>query len=229
MRMVTLEADGTLSTAVETPRNVLARRTGGFAAGELLYWVVILIGFAACGILARRNLRAGEGDHSGAWRLSLFVSCAGVVVAVLRTHHVPSVVDELSWLLSVTGWSVLWGGFSWLAYISFEPYGRKWWPHILVSWTRVLAGRVLDPLVGRDVLIGAFLGILSAALALIDLEVSGGSAPPWQLQLALDTLRSSRDFGGVVVFATLNAAVTSLFGLALLVLFRLILRSTWAA
>jgi hypothetical protein len=98
-----------------------------------------------------------------------------------------------------------------------------------VSWTRVLAGRVLDPLVGRHVLIGSFLGILSAALALLGLEVSGRSTRPLQLQLALDTLRSSRDFGGVVVFATLNAVATSLYALALLVLFRLILRSTWAA
>jgi len=138
-------------------------------------------------------------------------------------------VDELSWLLSITGWSILWGGFSGLAYIGFEPYARRWWPHTLVSWTRVLAGRVRDPLVGRHVLIGSFLGILSAALALIDQEVSAGSPPPLGLQLTLDALQSSWAFGSLVVFTTLNAVVTSLYALALLVLFRLILRSTWAA
>jgi serine/threonine protein kinase len=228
MRMVTLEADGTPGTAVETPRSVWSRQTGGFTAGELLYWLVIVIGFAVSGILARRNLRAGEGDRNGAWRLGLFVGCGGVVVGALRSHYVPSVVDELSWLLSVTGWSVMWGGFSWLAYISFEPYGRRWWPHTLVSWTRLLAGRVLDPLVGHHVLVGSAVGVLCAALTFLDLQVSGRSAP-LLLQLALGALGSSRGFVGLVVFATLNAVTTSLCGLALLVFFRLILRSTWAA
>ena len=148
MRMVTLEADGTLSTATGTPQTVWSRRAGGFEAGELLYWIVIVIVFVTACILARQNLRAGEGDRSGAWRLSVFVGCGSVLTAALLAHHVPSAVDELTWLVGVSGWSMLWGAFSWLAYISFEPYGRRWWPHALVSWTRVLAGRFLDRLSG---------------------------------------------------------------------------------
>ena len=33
---------------------------------------------------------------------------------------------------------------------------RRRWPRALVTWTRVLAGRISDPLVGRDVLTARF-------------------------------------------------------------------------
>jgi hypothetical protein len=175
------------------------------------------------------SLRAGEGDRSGAWRLSIFVGCGTLLSLALRAHHVPSAADELAWLTAMSGWSVLWGAFSWLAYISFEPYGRSWWPHMLVSWTRVLAGRVLDPLVGRHVLLGSCVGVVAAAVALIQLEVAERNARPGQLVFALDALRSSEAFSGVVVAAFLGTLVWSLGGVAVLVLLRLILRRTWIA
>ena len=69
--------------------------------GELLYWIAILVGLITCAILARRNFRAGEGDRKGAWRLSMFVGCSCAVAAGLRAHHIPSVVDEVAWLLGI--------------------------------------------------------------------------------------------------------------------------------
>jgi len=229
MRMVTLEADGTPSTATPTPQTVWSRRTGGFEAGELLNWIVILIAFITAGILARQNLRAGAGDRSGAWRLSIFVGCGSVLTAALLAHHVPSAVEELTWLLGVSGWSMLWGAFSWLAYISFEPYFRRWWPHALVSWMRVLTGRVLDPLVGRHILIGSCLGVVLCAMVLIQLDAADRNPPRILLQSALGSMRSPAAFGSFVVGAFLNALVLSLGGAAVLVFLRLILRRTWIA
>ena len=109
----------------------------------------------------------------GAWRLSLFVCCSCAVAAGPRAHHIPSVVDEVAWLLGIAGWSMVWGLFSWLAYISAEPYVRRWWPEALVSWARLLAGRGRDPLVGRDVLVGIVIGVFSAALLGIIFTVLG--------------------------------------------------------
>jgi hypothetical protein len=226
MRMVTLEADGTPSTATPPPRTVWVPPTAGINVGELLYWIIILTTFVATCILARRNLRAGEGDRSGAWRLGIVVSCGSIIAAALRAHHVPSVIAELSWLFGVSGWALLWGAFSWLAYISFEPYSRRWWPHMLVSWTRVLTGRVLDPLVGRDLLIGSCVGVILTAVDLIHIEFADHSAPAMLFQSALWALRSPTAFGGVVIGASLNALVTSLCSVAVLVLFRLIVKST---
>ena len=43
----------------------------------------------------------------------------------------------------------------WIFYMALEPYVRRIWPEMVISWSRLLAGRWFDPLVGRDVLAGA--------------------------------------------------------------------------
>ena len=50
----------------------------------------------------------------------------------------------------------------WVLYLALEPYVRRYWPQAMISWTRALGGRWRDPLVGRDVLYGVVLGVLSA-------------------------------------------------------------------
>jgi serine/threonine-protein kinase len=139
------------------------------------------------------------------------------------------VTDELAWLLSVSGWAIVWGGFSWLAYVSFEPYVRRWWPHTLVSWTRLLAGRIRDPLVGRDVLVGVLAGVLYTALVLIQFEAMGRSAPAIFLQPALEALQSPARFGSIALFTVLNGLQFTLGGIGSLVLLRLLVRRTWIA
>jgi serine/threonine-protein kinase len=51
-------------------------------------------------------------------------------------------------------------GFVWLLYIALEPFVRRRWPERTISWNRLLAGEFRDPLVGRDILIGAVFGAL---------------------------------------------------------------------
>ena len=79
---------------------------------------------------------------------------------------------------------------------------------MLESWTRVLTGRVIDPLVGRDVLIGSCVGVISTALDLIHIEFADHSAPAMLFQSALGALRSPTAFAGFVIGASLNALVT---------------------
>jgi hypothetical protein len=52
----------------------------------------------------------------------------------------------------------------WLSYVAIEPFVRRQWPQVLVSWARLLAGDWRDPLVGRDILIGCTAGVLVACL-----------------------------------------------------------------
>jgi serine/threonine protein kinase len=225
-RTVTLHADGTESVVHPIPPSPFA--SGRSPLGETVLWIGIVIGFVAGSILARRNLRAGEGDRAGAWKLSLVVAVGGVLGATLRAHHVPSFVDEMAWLLVVLGWSVVWGAFSWLAYISFEPYVRRWWPHTLVSWSRLLRAQPRDPLVGRDLLLGAGAGVISAAMMLI--QFGGADAPPTVFrQAALEALHSPRLFASIALLSGLNALQFALGGIAGLVLLRLIVRRTWIA
>jgi hypothetical protein len=37
-------------------------------------------------------------------------------------------------------------------YMALEPVVRRRWPEVLVSWSRLLAGRLRDPLVGSHIL-----------------------------------------------------------------------------
>jgi hypothetical protein len=55
---------------------------------------------------------------------------------------------------------------AWVLYLALEPYGRRFWPDGLVGWTRLFAGHVRDPRIGRDILIGSALG---GGLLLIDI------------------------------------------------------------
>jgi serine/threonine-protein kinase len=52
----------------------------------------------------------------------------------------------------------------WLFYVALEPYVRRFWPQLLIGWTRALSGRLRDPLVGRDVLVGVAAGMIGAML-----------------------------------------------------------------
>ena len=45
-------------------------------------------------------------------------------------------------------------------YLALEPFARRLWPNTLISWTRLTRGRLRDPLIARDILIGGAVGAL---------------------------------------------------------------------
>jgi Protein kinase domain len=186
--------------------------------------------FTGGGVLARRNVRLGYGDTNGARRLATFIAIAGVVSGVLRAHHAPQPVDEWIFLLIVTGWSLVWAGFAWLMYLSLEPYMRKWWPHTLVAWSRLLAGRVRDPLVGRDVLAGVVAGMVFVGLLVARADIAramGASIQPWDQAYALEGLRSPRYFFGLATYFSLDTMNFALGALSVLLLLRVVARNPW--
>jgi serine/threonine-protein kinase len=70
---------------------------------------------------------------------------------------------------------LFWTFFFWVVYLAFEPFVRRRWPGRIISWRRVLAGGFRDPLVGRDILIGALFG---TAIILCDFYLPN-LAPQW--------------------------------------------------
>ncbi len=58
-----------------------------------------------------------------------------------------------------------------LLYLALEPYVRKFWPTTVISWSRLLSGKLLDPQVGRDVLIGTLAGTSVVLLSRFELLV----------------------------------------------------------
>jgi serine/threonine-protein kinase len=138
-------------------------RTAGERAASVAGMVVVIITLLAAALLARRNYVSGRGDRAGALRLASFVFCMHVGLWVCLAHHVPAVEEIGLFLLAVAN-SLVTACLTWLLYMSIEPYVRKHWPQTLISWSRLLAGRVRDSRVGRDLLSGILLGLAWALI-----------------------------------------------------------------
>jgi serine/threonine-protein kinase len=120
----------------------------------LVVFIVVLIGSV---LLAIRNLRLGRGDRKGALRLAIFVAVLTTVNRLATAHHVPT-FDEFGTILNGLQDAVFVAAFFWVVYIALEPFVRRRWPHRIISWSRLLAGDFRDPLVARDLLLGAIFG-----------------------------------------------------------------------
>ena len=186
--------------------------------------VAILI---ACGIVARQNLRLGRGDRSGAIRIGVYFMIVATVQWALQAHHVPSFQGEYLLLIRVLGSSLFWGSVVALFYVAVEPAVRRRWPHVLISWTRLLAGRAQDPLVGQAILIGALGGIAIVGLRCAEFALTqwtqGQPVPP--LAHSLMSLGTPRQAASVVFYLQNDALSWGLGGLFMLLFLRNILRS----
>ena len=118
---------------------------------------------------AMRNLQLGRGDWRGATTIGVFVFVMNILEAVFATR-LPEVgiANMLSDLVSgrAFGHSLIHAMGMWFAYVALEPYVRRLWPRMLVSWARLITGRMRDPLVGRDLIVGMLFGALINALGL---------------------------------------------------------------
>ena len=131
------------------------------AGARILQAVLVVLFFVilcGAGLLARHNLRLGRGDRRGALRLAGFVFMMTMASWAIGTHHVPVLGDEFVNFVTALARCFLLSGMLWLVYVALEPYVRRRWPGRIIGWNRLLAGDWRDPLVGRDLLLGAFFG-----------------------------------------------------------------------
>jgi Protein kinase domain len=119
-------------------------------------------------LLARKNLRDGRGDRRGAARLVFFAMAVWLAAWIVGARHYRVFGTEDSRFFAFVKDTLLNVGILWLLYIALEPYVRRYSPHILMSWTRALSGQVVDPRVGRDVLIGVAVGVTMALMGFGD-------------------------------------------------------------
>jgi hypothetical protein len=177
-----------------------------------------------------RSLRLGRADRKGATRVALalistlFISWLLSADYVLRPERVTPALAH----------SLLIGALAWTFYLALEPLVRRHWPSTLISWNRLLAGRWTDPLIGRDILIGLFLGSWIPVLNFVDRRIGEwmGVAPP---RLTLGNYPTA-DHGEVSRFTgyALNTfmvdALLTLMGILLaLAVLRALVRKRWLA
>jgi len=140
------------------------------SVGTVLFLVTLLGSLP----LAWKNVRAGRGDRRGAWRLAMFMLALDLLWWLCRCRHVWQFTAESNLLLEglrACGFTAV---MVWVYYIALEPLVRRFRPRSMVSWSRVLAGRLHDPLVGRDMLVG-----IAAGVGVVLLQQVVTWAPKW--------------------------------------------------
>jgi len=119
-----------------------------------LLGIVALLVVVLLALLARRNLRLGRSDRRGAMRMAVVIGAAYFVPEALRAWD-----GQLGLLIPGAAARAV---FLWVAYVALEPHIRSVWPTMVVGWNRLLLGRLRDPLVGRDLLVGTLVGVGTA-------------------------------------------------------------------
>jgi hypothetical protein len=109
-------------------------------------------------LLAWKNIRLGRGDRRGTFRLMILVFVSRLIYWLFAAHHVASVYELLLFVTALQS-ALYWAALLGLLYLALEPFVRRRWPELLISWSRFLAGDVRDPLVGRHILIGGAFGV----------------------------------------------------------------------
>jgi serine/threonine-protein kinase len=202
--------------------------------GQNVGWgmlVVVLFGLLITGLmLARRNLRLGRGDRRGAFRLATFVFAVEFLRWVVAGHHVPRFA-EVGLVFHHVAWALLFAGLAWVCYVALEPHVRRLWPDLIISWTRLLAGRYRDPLVGRAILAGSLCFVLSELWAIFWWHVPRwvGQAAPRPLHSGVRALDGLRATAGEYLQQLSGSIYFPIMFLFLLLLLRVLLRRQWVA
>ncbi len=194
----------------------------------MLFIVVVAVLIASVGF-AWHNLKARRGDRRGAFRASLTYLLGGFAVWLFTSTHASEPWPEWARFVTGAGVALFWAAWLWLLYVAFEPYVRRRWPHVLISWTRLLMGHFRDPLVGRALLVGSLFGLAQCVAHQMYHAAPAwfGSAPPqphssgWNMML-----------GGSHVAAQLVRPwfmIVAIWHLFLLFALRVLLRKQWIA
>lgn len=191
-------------------------------------WAVVLMILVAAVFVARRSLRLGRSDRKGALAMGFFILSFILLAWLFEASHVPQLTGELALVFTGVFYASFFALYMGLMYLAFEPYLRRYWPALLIGWNRLLAGRLRDPAVGRDLLIGAATGVWCGPvvqfLAVHAPDWLGPAPPAWKM--LPNTLLGVRHLVAVTLFCCSSVGVGLIFILVLLLL-RMLLRKWW--
>lgn len=199
----------------------------GEHTGDIMALSVAILTVAAGIWFAIRNLARGRGDRKNAWRLACITFAVGIATFLVRVHFVASLGMILLVVLAIST-SLFVAGALWVLYIALEPYVRRNWPQTIISWTRLMAGRIRDPLVGRDLVSGVLMGISWVLVYEVGLlsRMRQGGAPEFP---ASGYLMGMREAAGMWLSTLATSILGTLLFFFALVLIRVLVRNTWLA
>jgi serine/threonine-protein kinase len=210
----------------------LAREATPFDEAAQMSGLGVLLAILAGAIfLAHRNWRLDRGDRKGALRLVGYLLALRMAHWAVTGHHVTDLGEEIGSMIVVLGGALLIAALTWLLYLALEPYARKLWPEALVSWSRLLAGRLRDPLVGRDLLFGFAIAVGVIALESLPVLVAPalGLPPPAPKSWGIAALAGGRWAFGELFAVQLVSLSAPFVNVLLFLLLRILLRKPWLA
>ena len=204
-------------------------RTSGQRIGDsvrVAIFAAVLIGAV---LAARRNLTLDRADRSGAVRVGVAIGALTWITWVINEHHVPS-IWEMYLVVAGTSWALFAGALVAVFYLALEPYVRRTWPEIIVSWSRLIAGDWRDPLVARDVLIGVAVATMVGSIGAAGLFVAGAmtGTVPW-IETSPRAFLGARGLVAQIVAQAFWSVFVGLMYLLVFFALRRLLRREWAA
>ena len=199
----------------------------GDKAREVVFISIFLFLLASAGLLARLNYRRGKGDRQGSFRIALVVFVLQMLLWLCYEHFVPAIGTVGVLILAVSS-SLFMAAIVWTLYMALEPYVRKFWPQTIISWSRILRGKIRDPLVGRDVLFGVLLGLTWIVIFESANELLLRLGEPFSMP-STDYLMGGRMALGSALFRVPSAIQATLLFFAMLLILRFVFRNQWVA
>lgn len=188
-----------------------ANKKASIAVDDIIS-MVLLLGVAAAVVLAFRSNRNNRSDRRGALATGLVVGVATFISMIVGRQTIGDMitVDIIGRPLGRALW---FGCLAWIVYLGMEPEIRRTWPHLLISWSRLMSGRWRDALVWRDVLIGAAVGTAIAPLFTVGQMLDFSNAT------VVRPLLSNADWfnGFTFSISTLSTMIAANFALPLLI------------
>jgi eukaryotic-like serine/threonine-protein kinase len=197
----------------------------------LLFLIVFGLSVGTC-VLAWNNYKSGRGDHRGASRLAtgwlILYFCSWLIGARFWLEPLTEFNHFLSEFAAV---ELLEAAMIWLVYMALEPYVRKYSADILMSWSRLLSGRIRDPRVGRDVLVGIVAGLTIAVVGSLVALLPGwlGYPPTSPRGTNLELIMSTRRAVSWLLRLPTNALANGMIITLLFALVRMVVKRTWIA
>jgi serine/threonine-protein kinase len=194
-------------------------------SGQVLLAVIGLIGLGAALLFAQRNLRRSRGDRKGAVRLGVFLTLLTVCLRIFRVDHVTDIAEEARLLSVISGEALAAGVAISVLYLAVEPYFRRRWPRMLIGWSRLIAGRFRDPMIGRDALIGTLVGSAAGVIA----KLPSFLPQVGLLRTSFSALTELRHLTYLLLWSVQLAIGIALLSAFLFLLLRIVTRSSIAA
>jgi len=207
---------------------------GGQALSQALGAILAVLVLGGAAVLARRNVTAHRGDFQGAWRSAFAAGLATLLTLGLGADTLRGDDWRFQQLPWIAGATVLGGMVIWVLYIAVEPIGRRVWPEVLVSWSRLIMGRWLDPLVGQSLLVGATLGAAGIVSVYLRVLFPGWLGMPparpfYEPQIGISAVNGVRDALSQLFKCALLAIQAGVVPLVAVVLLKLVVRRGWLA